>query len=181
MADGGMTRSSISRPKATWIAPSSMPRPSFGPTSWVPSACWMRRGKRGARAIVQVSTDEVYGTLGADIRPSPSRRRWHPTVPMPPARPAPIFWSAPTHHTFGMNAVITRCSNNYGPYQFPEKLIPLFIANALAESASGLRRRHAGARLDSRQDHCRGIDAASDGVPAKSTTSAAAASGTTST
>ena len=51
-------------------------------------------------------------------------------------------------HTYGLPAIITNCSNNYGPYQFPEKLIPLMIANALqGQAAAGLWRRPAGARL----------------------------------
>ena len=61
------------------------------------------------------------------------------------------------HRTYGLDAVITRGSNTYGPHQYPEKLIPLFVTNALeGEPAAGLRRRHAGARLDPRRRPLRG-------------------------
>ena len=79
------------------------------------------------------------------------------TARTPPARRPPTCCAA-VRHTYGMPAVITRCSNNYGPYQFPEKLIPLFITNALARpAAAGLRRRHAGARLDPRRRPLRAL------------------------
>ena len=133
---------------------------------------------------VQVSTDEVYGTLGPTTRRSPRRRRWPRTAPTPPARRRPTCWSAPRTTRTGWTTVITRCSNNYGPYQFPEKLIPLFITNALADIplpvyGDGMQVRdwiHV-------RDHCRGVDAAlrARAGPARSTTSAAGASGTTST
>jgi dTDP-glucose 4,6-dehydratase len=54
------------------------------------------------------------------------------------------------HHTYGLPVLTTNCSNNYGPCQFPEKLIPLMILNALGQAAAGLRRRIAGARLAAR-------------------------------
>ena len=110
---------------------------------------------------VQVSTDEVYGTLAPTTRRSPRRPRWPPTARTPPARPAADLLVRAAHHTYGMDTVITRCSNNYGPYQFPEKLIPLFITNLLADIPVPVYG-------DGRQvrdwihvtDHCRGIDAA---------------------
>ena len=83
--------------------------------------------------FVQVSTDEVYGSLGP-TRLHARRRRWHPNSPYAASKAAADLLVRPTHHTFGLDAVITRCSNNYGPYQFPEKLIPLFITNLLADS-----------------------------------------------
>jgi dTDP-glucose 4,6-dehydratase len=110
---------------------------------------------------VQVSTDEVYGAL------EPHAPAFSETTPLAPNSPyaaskagADLLVRA-AHHTFGLNTVITRCSNNYGPYQFPEKLIPLFITNALAEIPVPVYG-------DGRQvrdwihvvDHCRGIDAA---------------------
>src|SRR3954454_10397922 len=83
----------------------------------------------GVRRFVQVSTDEVYGSLGPT-------GAFEETTPMSPRSPysaskasADHFVMA-FHHTHGMDAVITRCSNNYGPYQFPEKLIPLMILTA---------------------------------------------------
>jgi dTDP-glucose 4,6-dehydratase len=84
----------------------------------------------GVRRFVQVSTDEVYGSLGPT-------GLFTETTPLSPSSPysaskaaADLLVSA-YHHTFGMPTLITRCSNNYGPYQFPEKLIPLFISNLL--------------------------------------------------
>ena len=71
-------------------------------------------------------------------------RRWRPRSPYSASKAAPTIWSAAYFHTFDLPALITRCSNNYGPYQFPEKLIPLMILNALtADAAAGLRRRPA--------------------------------------
>jgi dTDP-glucose 4,6-dehydratase len=77
---------------------------------------------------VQVSTDEVYGSLG----PAGSFTEETPVAPNSPyaaSKAAADLLVRSYFHTFGLPAVITRCSNNYGPYQFPEKLIPLFITN----------------------------------------------------
>ena len=87
-----------------------------------------RRG--GVKRFVQVSTDEVYGSLGAEGRfgeASPLR----PSSPYSASKTAADLLALAYHHTFGLDVIVTRCSNNYGPYQFPEKLIPLMIANAL--------------------------------------------------
>lgn len=83
----------------------------------------------GVRRFLQVSTDEVYGSLGP-------RGAFEETTPITPRSPYSASKAAADHlvmafhHTHGMDVVITRCSNNYGPYQFPEKLIPLMILNA---------------------------------------------------
>ena len=83
---------------------------------------------------------------------SPRRRRSTPTSPYSASKAASDLLALAYAHTFGLPVVVTRCSNNYGPYQFPEKLIPLMIANALARpAAAGLRRRHERARLDPRR------------------------------
>jgi dTDP-glucose 4,6-dehydratase len=82
------------------------------------------------KRFVQVSTDEVYGSLGASGKfseTSPLR----PSSPYSASKTAADLLALAYGHTFGMDVVVTRCSNNYGPYQFPEKLIPLMIANAL--------------------------------------------------
>ena len=82
------------------------------------------------RRFVQVSTDEVYGSLGPT-------GRFTETTPLCPSSPYSAskagadLLALAYHHTFGMDVLVTRCSNNYGPYQFPEKLIPLMIMNAL--------------------------------------------------
>jgi len=80
---------------------------------------------------VQVSTDEVYGSLGATglfTEETPLA----PNSPYSASKAAADLLCRAYFHTFGFPAIITRCSNNYGPYQHPEKLIPLFITNALA-------------------------------------------------
>jgi dTDP-glucose 4,6-dehydratase len=79
---------------------------------------------------VQVSTDEVYGSLG----PTGAFTEDTPLAPNSPyaaSKAAADLLVRSYVHTFGLNAVTTRCSNNYGPYQFPEKLIPLFVSNLL--------------------------------------------------
>jgi dTDP-glucose 4,6-dehydratase len=84
------------------------------------------------RKYVQVSTDEVYGSLG----PTGYFTEETPLAPNSPysaSKAAADLLVRSYVHTFGMPAVITRCSNNYGPYQFPEKLIPLFISNLLRD------------------------------------------------
>jgi dTDP-glucose 4,6-dehydratase len=109
---------------------------------------------------VQVSTDEVYGSLGPTglfTEETPL----HPNSPYSASKAAADLLVQAYQHTFGLPAVITRCSNNYGPYQFPEKLIPHFIAKLLKGEkvpvyGDGLQVRdwiHV-------RDHCRGVEAA---------------------
>jgi len=90
---------------------------------------------RGANIprYVQVSTDEVYGTLEPDDPAFSETTPLAPNSPYAASKAGADLLVRAAHHTFGLNTVITRCSNNYGPYQFPEKLIPLFITNALAD------------------------------------------------
>jgi dTDP-glucose 4,6-dehydratase len=86
----------------------------------------------GVQRYVQVSTDEVYGSLG----PTGYFTEETPLAPNSPyaaSKAAADLLVRSYVHTFGLNAVITRCSNNYGPYQFPEKLIPLFVSNLLSD------------------------------------------------
>jgi dTDP-glucose 4,6-dehydratase len=87
------------------------------------------RSRKVAR-FLQVSTDEVYGTLGATGLFSETTPL-APNSPYSASKAAADLLARAAIHTFGMPVVITRCSNNYGPWQFPEKLIPLMIANAL--------------------------------------------------
>ncbi|HVU49709.1 MAG TPA: dTDP-glucose 4,6-dehydratase [Polyangia bacterium] len=112
----------------------------------------------GVRRFLQVSTDEVYGSLGPT-------GAFEETTPISPRSPYSASKASADHlvmafhHTHGMDTVITRCSNNYGPYQFPEKLIPLMILNAfdgqtLPIYGDGLQVRdwiHV-------EDHCEAID-----------------------
>ena len=95
------------------------------------------QGSYGDHRYLQVSTDEVYGSLPLDDPEAFFRE----TTPLSPHSPysaskasADMFVKA-WHDTYGFPAVITRCSNNYGPYQFPEKLIPLMIENCLEHKA----------------------------------------------
>jgi dTDP-glucose 4,6-dehydratase len=86
----------------------------------------------GVRQFVQVSTDEVYGSLG----PTGAFTEQTPLAsnsPYAASKAAADLLVRSYAHTFGLPAVITRCSNNYGPYQFPEKLLPLFITNLLRD------------------------------------------------
>lgn len=114
----------------------------------------------GVGRYVQVSTDEVYGSLGSD-------GYFTETTPIAPNSPYSASKASADLivrsycQTFDFPAVITRCSNNYGPYQFPEKIIPLFIANALDDQALPVY----GTGENIRDwihvlDHCRGIDRA---------------------
>jgi len=110
---------------------------------------------------VQVSTDEVYGSLEPDEPAFSEMTPLAPNSPYASSKAGADLLVRAAHHTFGLNTVITRCSNNYGPYQFPEKLIPLFITNVMADIQIPVYG-------DGRQvrdwiyvvDHCRGIDAA---------------------
>lgn len=82
--------------------------------------------------FVHVSTDEVYGSLGA-TGAFTETTPLSPNSPYAASKAASDMLALACHHTHGMPVVVTRCSNNYGPYQFPEKLIPLFIKNLLAD------------------------------------------------
>jgi len=86
--------------------------------------------RAGVRRFVQVSTDEVYGSLGAQGRFSESSPL-QASSPYSASKAAADLLALAYHRTFGLDVIVTRCSNNYGPCQFPEKLIPLMIANAL--------------------------------------------------
>jgi dTDP-glucose 4,6-dehydratase len=114
--------------------------------------------RREVGRFLQVSTDEVYGSLG----PTGAFSEETPLAPNSPyaaSKAAADLLVRAAHHTHGLPALVTRCSNNYGPYQFPEKLIPLFVTNALADQPLPLYG-------DGRQvrdwihveDHCRGVD-----------------------
>lgn len=84
----------------------------------------------GVKRFVMVSTDEVYGSLGPTgyfTETSPIK----PSSPYSASKASADLLALAYHHTYGMDVVVTRCSNNYGPLQFPEKLIPLMIINAL--------------------------------------------------
>jgi dTDP-glucose 4,6-dehydratase len=89
-------------------------------------------GERDAFRFVHVSTDEVYGSLGPDDPAFSETHRYQPNSPYSATKAASDHLVRGYHHTYGLPVVTTNCSNNYGPFQFPEKLIPLVIHNALA-------------------------------------------------
>ena len=87
---------------------------------------------KAAFRFLHVSTDEVYGSLAADEAPFAEDNRYQPNSPYSASKAASDHLVRAYHHTYGLPVLTTNCSNNYGPYQFPEKLIPLVIHNALA-------------------------------------------------
>jgi dTDP-glucose 4,6-dehydratase len=87
--------------------------------------------KAGFR-FLHVSTDEVYGSLNKDDPPFSETTAYAPNSPYSASKAAADHLVRSYHHTYGLPTLTTNCSNNYGPYHFPEKLIPLVIANALA-------------------------------------------------
>ena len=109
---------------------------------------------------LQVSTDEVYGSLGSEgsfTEETPLA----PNSPYSASKTAADLLVRSYFHTFGFPAVVTRCSNNYGPYQFPEKLLPLFISNAMNDQPLPVYGKGENVRdWIHVLDHCRGIDAA---------------------
>ena len=86
----------------------------------------------GVPRLLHVSTDEVYGTLAPGDAPFTEEHPLRPTSPYAASKAGADLLVLAAVATHRLDAVITRCGNNYGPYQFPEKLIPLFITNALA-------------------------------------------------
>ena len=139
----------------------------------------LRRGGPRFR-FLHVSTDEVYGSLGPTglfTEDTP----YAPNSPYSASRPRPTTWCAPTTTPTALPALVTNCSNNYGPYQFPEKLIPLMILNALEGKPLPVY----GDGRNVRdwlyvEDHCAASCWRSRrGGPARSTTSAATTSGRT--
>ncbi|HSP64375.1 MAG TPA: dTDP-glucose 4,6-dehydratase [Pyrinomonadaceae bacterium] len=114
---------------------------------------------RGVQRFVQISTDEVMGSLAEDDRAfftegSP----FQPNSPYAASKAAAEHLVRAAHHTFGLDTVITRCGNNYGPRQFPEKFLPLMLANAMRNEAIPLYGDGQNVRdwifVD---DHCRAI------------------------
>jgi dTDP-glucose 4,6-dehydratase len=86
--------------------------------------------RHGVQRFIQVSTDEVYGSLG-EAGKFTEQSPIVPSSPYSASKAGADLLALACHHTFGQDVIVTRCSNNYGPYQFPEKLIPLMIIKAL--------------------------------------------------
>jgi dTDP-glucose 4,6-dehydratase len=88
--------------------------------------------EKAAFRFLHVSTDEVYGSLSNDDPPFAETNPYEPNSPYSASKAASDHLVRAWHHTYGLPVLTTNCSNNYGPYHFPEKLIPLMIVNALA-------------------------------------------------
>jgi dTDP-glucose 4,6-dehydratase len=95
-------------------------------------AYWSALGEDGRQSFrfLHVSTDEVYGSLGPDDPPFSETTAYAPNSPYSASKAASDHLVRAYYHTYGVPTLTTNCSNNYGPYQFPEKLIPLIILNA---------------------------------------------------
>jgi len=116
--------------------------------------------RHGVKRFIQISTDEVYGSLGTTGRFT-EQSPLDPSSPYSASKASADLLALACHRTFGQEVIVTRCSNNYGPYQFPEKLIPLMIVNAMREDPMPVY----GDGMNVRdwihvEDHCAGIVAA---------------------
>lgn len=100
----------------------------------VTRAYWssLESDKKSAFRFLHVSTDEVYGSLAKHDQAFTEKNRYEPNSPYSASKAASDHLVRAYHHTYGLPVLTTNCSNNYGPYHFPEKLIPLCIHNALA-------------------------------------------------
>ena len=121
---------------------------------------WLGRDDApAAHRFHHVSTDEVYGTLGPDDAAFTEETPYAPNSPYAASKAASDHIVRSYHHTYGLQITTSNCSNNYGPYQFPEKLIPLMIVNALTGKQMPVYGDGSNIRdwlyVD---DHCRGID-----------------------
>src|SRR5437667_1202395 len=88
--------------------------------------------RHGVQRFVQISTDEVYGSLGATGKCT-EQSPLHPSSPYSSSKAGADLLALACFKTYGQEVVVTRCSNNYGPYQFPEKFIPLMITKAMRD------------------------------------------------
>jgi dTDP-glucose 4,6-dehydratase len=120
---------------------------------------WLDSGERKQHRFHHVSTDEVYGSLDPDAPAFTESTPYAPNSPYSASKAASDHLVRAYHETFGLDVTISNCSNNYGPYQFPEKLIPLVIKNIL----NGKNIPVYGDGLNIRdwlyvEDHCRAIE-----------------------
>ena len=123
-------------------------------------AVWQEApGALAGRRFHHISTDEVYGSLGLDDPPFSEQTPYAPNSPYAASKAASDHLVRAWHHTYGLDTTTSNCSNNYGPYQFPEKLIPLLILNMLEGKTLPIYGDGSNIRdwlhVD---DHCRGID-----------------------
>jgi dTDP-glucose 4,6-dehydratase len=125
------------------------------------------RDASAGQRFLHVSTDEVYGSLESNDPPFTESSAYAPNSPYSASKAASDHLVRAYHHTWGLPVLTTNCSNNYGPYQFPEKLIPLVILNALEGKPIPVY----GDGQNVRdwlyvEDHCRGIEAVIEkGIP----------------
>ena len=122
-------------------------------------AAWLDKGSGRPHRFHHVSTDEVYGSLGPDDAAFREDTQYQPNSPYSASKAGSDHLVRAYHHTFGLETTTSNCSNNYGPFQFPEKLIPLFTLNAL----SGRPLPIYGDGMNVRdwlhvEDHCQGIE-----------------------
>ena len=101
----------------------------------IASEAWQSSLTQQSFRFLHVSTDEVYGSLSKDDPAFAETNRYEPNSPYSASKAASDHLVRAWHHTYGLPVLTTNCSNNYGPYHFPEKLIPLMIVNALAGKA----------------------------------------------
>jgi dTDP-glucose 4,6-dehydratase len=122
-------------------------------------ACWLGDAPVPEHRFHHISTDEVFGSLGSEDAPFTERTAYSPNSPYAASKAASDHLVQAYHHTYGLQTTLTNCSNNYGPFHFPEKLIPLTIVNILEGRAIPVY----GDGRNVRDwlhvlDHCRGID-----------------------
>ena len=122
-------------------------------------AVWLDKGSGIPHRFHHVSTDEVYGSLEAADPPFTETTPYAPNSPYSASKASSDHLVRSYHHTYGLQVTTSNCSNNYGPYQFPEKLIPLVVLNILG----GKHLQIYGDGLNIRDclyvdDHCNGID-----------------------
>jgi dTDP-glucose 4,6-dehydratase len=121
---------------------------------------WLEERTVPTHRFHHVSTDEVYGSLGPDDPPFCESTPYAPNSPYSASKAASDHLVRAYHHTYGLSTSISNCSNNYGPYQFPEKLIPLMIAQLLAGKSLPVYGDGRNIRDWLHvEDHCRGIEA----------------------
>ncbi|TNE42887.1 MAG: dTDP-glucose 4,6-dehydratase [Sphingomonadales bacterium] len=120
---------------------------------------WLDSGTGKAHRFHHVSTDEVYGSLGPEDPAFSETTPYAPNSPYSASKAGSDHLVRAYHHTYGLETTTSNCSNNYGPYQFPEKLIPLFLINCLHGRALPIY----GDGMNVRdwlhvEDHCNGIE-----------------------
>ena len=110
--------------------------------------------------FLHISTDEVYGSLGSDDPPFSENHKYAPNSPYAASKASADHLVRAYHHTYGLPTLTTNCSNNYGPYQYPEKLIPLMILNAIQNKPLPVYGDGGNVRdWLYVEDHCGGIEA----------------------